>query len=330
MIGATTETDASLPLLRRFPTLSALPRAQLGHYPTPVERIDQVAPGLWVKREDLTAEPLGGNKVRALEFFLGGLNAGEALTTVGAVGSTHVLATAVYGSQLGARPIVYRWRQEMNAAARRVADRIAATAADAPIVHGVAMAYARAWFARLGGARWIPAGGSSPLGILGQVNAGLEVASQVTAGVLPAPDRIVVPLGSGGTLAGLAIGFGIAQFETQLIGVRVVPRIVANRLRIRRLLAGTTRLIERITSKRLSPPDMRRVEIRSDFFGGAYGRETPAGSEAARQFTERTGIAIDATYGAKALAAALALCRERRGTTLFWLSFDSRWLRGGK
>jgi len=36
---------------------------------------------------------------------------------------------------------------------------------------------------------------------------------------------------------------------------------------------------------------------------------------------------VDATYGAKALAAAVALAKQHRGTTLFWLSFDGRWLR---
>jgi hypothetical protein len=35
---------------------------------------------------------------------------------------------------------------------------------------------------------------------------------------------------------------------------------------------------------------------------------------------------VDPTYGAKALAAAVALAGERGGTTLFWLSFDGRWM----
>ena len=53
MIDAATASDASLPLLHRFPALASLPRAHLGQFPTPVERVNDIAPGLWVKREDL-------------------------------------------------------------------------------------------------------------------------------------------------------------------------------------------------------------------------------------------------------------------------------------
>src|SRR5205814_9859959 len=127
MIDAATASDSSLPLLHRFPALASLPRAHLGQFPTPVEHVNDIAPGLWVKREDLAGEPLGGNKLRALEFLLGGLRPGDRVTTVGAAGSTHVLATAVYARRLGARSIVYRWPQEMNDAAHRVAARIATT-----------------------------------------------------------------------------------------------------------------------------------------------------------------------------------------------------------
>ena len=327
MIDAATASDSSLPLLHRFPALASLPRAHLGQFPTPVERVNDIAPGLWVKREDLAAEPLGGNKLRALEFLLGAVRPGDRVTTVGATGSTHVLATAVYARQLGARSLVYRWRQEVNEVAQRVAERIAATADDAPVVRGVAVAYARAFVARLRGAHWIPAGGSVPLGVLGHVNAGLELASQIAAGELPVPDRIVVPLGTGGTIAGLALGLSIGGVASEIIGVRVVPRIVANEFRVRRLVASTSRLLEGLTSEHVLERKAVRVSISHHFFGGAYGRPIAAGNAAAQHFADLTGVIVDATYGAKALAAAVALAKQHRGTTLFWLSFDGRWLR---
>ena len=37
---------------------------------------------------------------------------------------------------------------------------------------------------------------------------------------------------------------------------------------------------------------------------------------------------LDATYSAKACAAALALAAAEPGPTLFWLTFDGRWLGG--
>ena len=63
-------------------------------------------------------------------------------------------------------------------------------------------------------AQYIPLGGSTPLGTLGHVNAALELADQVERGELPLPGRVVVPLGSGGTAAGLALGFAIAGLDT--------------------------------------------------------------------------------------------------------------------
>ena len=318
-------TPPDLPLIERFPALRRFPRASLGRFPSPVTSVGTLAPGLWFKREDLNAEPLGGNKVRALELLLGGVAAGDTVVTMGAAGSTHALATAIYARQLGARVRCFRWRQEMNPVARRVAARISEETGDSRLSRTVAGAYARAFAARLRGGRWVPAGGSSSLGVLGQVNAGLEIAEQIEAGALPRPDRIVVPLGTGGTVAGLALGLAIANVASEIVAVRVVPRIVANARHVRALVARTARLIERSAGTRAPRPDPRSVRVVHDFFGGAYGRATEEGDRVARECLERTGIVVDPTYGAKALAAAVALASEQQGTTLFWLSFDGRW-----
>ena len=308
----------------RYERLAALPRVELGRYPTPIERARGLAPALWVKRDDLSGEPLGGNKVRALEFLLGGVSAGDQVVTVGAVGSTHALATTLYARQLGAGAAVVRWPQEMTPIARAVAawtDRAATRSYRARTVAG---AYARAAWIRMRGARWVAAGGSTPLGVLGHVEAALELAEQIASGAMPIPSRIVLPLGSGGTTAGILLGTEIAGLRVKVIGARVVPRIVANRAHVVRLARRTAALIERLSGERVPDPDPSRLEIMHAMYGGAYGRETPDGREAATRFEATMGSALDATYGAKALAAALSL---RGGEpTLFWLTFDGRWL----
>ncbi|HEX4469025.1 MAG TPA: pyridoxal-phosphate dependent enzyme [Gemmatimonadaceae bacterium] len=321
-----TVSGATIPLVRRFPALASVPRAHLGRFPTPLQYVEPLAPGLWFKREDLAAEPLGGNKVRALEFLLGGVRPGDLVVTVGAAGSTHALATALYARRLGARVRVFRWPQELNDVARHVSERIALETGEVTMRGGVISSYLSAFVARLRGARWIAAGGSTPLGILGQVNAALELAEQVREGLMPRPDRLVVPLGTGGTAAGLALGLAIAPLNLEVIGVRVVPRVIANQAHLRRLIAATARLLERLTDGRVPRPGKSRIRILHGFYGGAYGRVTNAGDEVARECLEHTGLAIDPTYGAKALAAAVALSREQGGTTLFWLSFDARWM----
>jgi D-cysteine desulfhydrase len=323
--AASVHTEPPIPLLRRYPALGRIPRVALCKLPTPVQPMDSLSSGLWVKREDLDADSLGGNKVRALEYLLGGLAPGERIVTVGAAGSTHALATVIHARRIGARPLVYRWSQEMNDVARRVSARIGELTGS-EVYRTVVGAYARALAARMQGARWIPAGGSSVLGILGQVNAGLELADQVHSGMLPLPDRIVVPLGTGGTAAGLTLGFAIAGLKTHVVGIRVVPRLVANRIRVRRLIESTSRFMDRLTSEAIPRPATDSFSIEHAYYGGAYGRATAAGEEIARRSLELAELAIDPTYGAKALAAAVAIAGLAGGTTLFWLSFDGRWL----
>lgn len=309
-------------LVRRFPALAALPRARLGSFPTAVQRAPRLDPELWIKRDDLTADSFGGNKVRALEFLLGDVRAGDRVITAGAYGSTHALATAIHGHRLGARVELLLWPQEMNATAVRVRARSHAIADGVREVRSVPAAYLRGFAAKLHGAHWIPPGGSTALGALGYVSAALELAEQVRDGQLPAPERIVVPFGSGGTSAGLLAGLALTDLQTRLVAARVVPRLVANRLRVLRLARATTRLLRRLTGEQLPLPSGSRLEIVQDVFGGAYGRETERGRAAADRCLEASGLRLDPTYSAKALAAALALAAG--GPTLFWLTYDCR------
>lgn len=318
------------PLLLRIPSLSLVPRVRLGTFPTPVERVASppagISPELWIKRDDLSGAPLGGNKVRALEFLLAGVRRGDDVVTVGGRGSTHALATAIYGRTLGARVHVVRWRQEMNGDARLVSARLATTGAilhDARTAPGALVT--ATWLRLARRARWVPPGGTNALGTLGHVNAALELAEQLAARRMPPPARIVVPLGSGGTAAGLALGLAIAGLRCTLVCVSVVPRLVASRRRVLRLAAATARFMERSTGMRFPRPDPASVEIDREQYGGAYGRETRAGREA-KEWLQRThGVAADATYSAKALAAALARRDSAaQGPTLFWLTYDAR------
>ncbi|HJU89865.1 MAG TPA: pyridoxal-phosphate dependent enzyme [Gemmatimonadaceae bacterium] len=322
-----------MPLLRRFPALRSLPRAELGRFPTPVERI-VVEPGveLWVKRDDLAGSELGGNKLRTLEFLLGGVRPGDIVLTAGGVGSTHVFATAHHARALGARAEAVRWRHDMNPAAHEVAERAGDLCERVQDSGGPVRGLARALLARARSrAHWVPLGGSSPLGILGHVNAALELVEQVERGELPLPTTVVVPLGTGGTAAGLALGFSLAGLPVTVVGARVVPRIAGNRWRVLRLADATARLLERLTGERVRRVDLSRVHVVHDAYGGAYGRALARAEEGGALAGRTLDVELDDTYSAKAFAAALSIVRQSaarhdRGTTLFWLTFDARWM----
>src|SRR5687768_2585360 len=320
----------AIPLVRRFPALAAIPRARIGQFPTPVEHLDgfRDVDSLFVKHEDLSSDLLGGNKVRSLEFLLGRVGEGDTVLTLGGEGSTHVLATAVHAARLGARTIAVRWRHDMHSAADEVAARAAAECAE--IVTASSFVAAMWPLLRLRLTRlttYIPLGGSTALGTLGHVSAALELVDQIEAGELPRPGRVVVPLGSGGTAAGLALGFAIAGLDTVVIGARVGPRIGANRFRVMQLVEQTRRLISRYTGR--TPPGVRRdrVAVSHDLYGGAYARPHPTAEHAAGLVDALRGWRLDATYSAKAFAAALDIAAAEETPTLFWLTFDARWMK---
>ncbi len=317
-------------LLSRFPQLSgALPRIDLQVRETPVERWTIGGLTLLAKRDDLSSDIVGGNKVRALELLLAGAEPARRLLTVGASGSTHALAVAEYGRTLGIGCDVITWPQEENAVALALADRLGCiarvTRASSP-----ADAYLRVAIRRLRERlHWVPAGGSVALGALGHVSAALELAAQLEREHIPAPALLVVPLGSGGTTAGLLVGLAIAGLETRVVGVRVVPRVIGNRWHVLRLARQTRALLERLTGVALPPLDAGRLEVEHLAYGGAYGRETDAARHAADQCRASNGPVLDATYSAKAFGVALARARTMPDSSvLFWLTFDGRWIAG--
>ena len=171
-------------------------------------------------------------------------------------------------------------------------------------------------------------GGSSPLGVLGHVNAALELERQISAGSLPRPARIIVPLGTGGTAAGLALGLAIAGLRIPVVAARIGPRIGANRRRVLVLARATRGLIRRVAGRPVPSLTSDALRVVHDVYGGAYGRPLPAGDRAAEQMMVWRGLALDATYSAKAFAAAIAHHRNSEDPTLFWLTFDGRMLGG--
>lgn len=321
--------DAVISLVRRYPALARIPRVVLGEYPTPVEsvRLPDLPSPIWIKRDDLGSPLLGGNKVRSLEFLLAGVQPGETLLTGGGEGSTHVLATCVHASRLGARVRAVRWHHDMHPIAQAVAQRAARECAHIETswsaAGGVVRALARRLLRR---ERWIPFGGTSPLGILGHVNAALELADQVEARQLPMPAQVVVPVGTGGTAAGLALGFAAAGMPTRVIGARVVPRIATGRGRILLRARSTARWARRNAGVELPSVKSEAIRLVHDAYGGGYGRVSPIATDAASVMERATGMRLDPTYSAKAFAIALRVARSEPGVTVFWSTFDARWL----
>ncbi|MGQ0648564.1 MAG: 1-aminocyclopropane-1-carboxylate deaminase/D-cysteine desulfhydrase [Gemmatimonadaceae bacterium] len=321
-----TSHTAHSALLRRFPSLAQLPRASLGVVESPVETWDVDDAQFWVKRDDLNCERLGGNKVRALEFLLGPRRPGDTVLTVGGIGSTHVLATAVHGASAGVATRAYRWSHERNDLTEAVDRAIRESCVYAPTLPSAVHAFVAAGWRRLAHSEhWIPFGGTCPLGMVGHVAAALELAEQVQRGELPEPQSICVALGTGGTAAGLALGLAIAGVQSRVVGVRCGPSVGIDLSRLRWLSRRVADFLDRSGAgiRRTTSPNL---EIAAEVYAGAYARPHEGAERLRASVTEQLRLGLDATYSAKACYAAAMRARETPGPVLFWHTFDARWL----
>lgn len=301
---------------------AALVPRSLGDWPTPLEPAAALARDvglaeLSLKREDRSSARYGGNKVRGLEFLLAGTAPGTVLVTVGGTGSTHCLATAVHAEAAGCRAVIAQFPQPETPVSQAVATACAACAAlvvRARARGTLPMAMIEAWHrARsLGPRRWIPGGGAHPSAVVGHLIAGLELAQQMAA---PA-DEIVLPLGTGGTAAGVALAVAALGWPTRVVAVRVAPALVANRWRTRWLAHRARQLVGR---HGVPLPAPRSVDI-VDGIGRGYGWPTVDGESAAR-LAARRGLVLDATYGAKAFAFLLQRATGNVQRVVFWHTF---------
>jgi 1-aminocyclopropane-1-carboxylate deaminase/D-cysteine desulfhydrase-like pyridoxal-dependent ACC family enzyme len=287
---------------------------------------------VWVKRDDRTDPRYGGNKIRKLSRLFADARAREAtdIVTIGALGSHHVLATAVHGRSLGFEVHAVVLPQPSNPHVVENARADLAQGAHLVVAHGAWAVPLRlaSLFARLRAAGRRPylisVGGSSPLGAVGYVDAMRELVSQHASGALRDwPEAIVCALGSGGTYAGLLAGARAFDVPSEVWGVRVTdpwmvsPTAVAWMSRRALALAEPEHGHDRTIRA-------RDVRVRHDQLGRGYGVPTDAGREATEMFAA-DGIVLDPTYTAKAAAGLVAMAREPNAPRrfLFWHTLSS-------
>ncbi len=315
------------PLFALCPGLAGRPFVPLARVPTPVEPMTALAGELgrrdvWMKRDDLVSPLYGGNKVRRYEYVLGDALAVGAsrLVTVGALASTQATATAAFGRELGLAVRVHVFDQPVTRFAK--AALLADVSLGAELVYGGSVPrtlLAACRDRREEGSYAILPGAPTPLANVGYVDAMLELAVQVAAGELPRPDFIVLPTGSSGTLAALALGAAHLGWPTEIVGVRITSPFVCNEVTIQVIAEATRRLLVRLGGD--FPRRPLRFRVMGGHNGRGYGEPTRAAIENIWKIHTLIGREGEVTYTGKALAGLLALAKDRatRGKTLlFW------------
>jgi len=328
--------SSDLALFRAFPALrERIPWYAFLSGPTPVESfpLEGLPEGrLLIKRDDRVCALYGGNKPRKLEFLIGAALARgcRRLVTSGGIGTNHGLATAILGRAAGLSTTLVMVHQPVTLQVRKTSLLHAAWGAELVYggnVPGVALQMIRVLTrAQLRGERpcMIPVGGSGPAGNLGFVSAGLELAEQVREGELPEPRQIFLPVGSGGSVAGLVVGLKLAGLSTRVRGVLVTDIMPPNPRSLTRMARATLQLLRRhvpeVPELPLGPGDF---ELVLGHLGAGYGSPTPE-AEAAVATAAEHGIQLETTYTGKCLAALRSSRAELpEGPVLFWNTFNS-------
>lgn len=326
-------------IIERFPQLDkAVDWLPLGTFPTPVEPLSDLSQGLgcdiWIKREDQSGPHYGGNKVRKLEALLGRAKAAgcERILTAGPLGSHHVLAVALYAHQHGLKTHALLTPQPLTDYVQKTRQQIEGLAARVtrspfqfltPVMAMKAMAHYYGKDQPFMPGLILP-GGAQSHGILGDIGAAFELEEQILAGELPRPDAIILPLGTGGTALGLAVGLAMIGADTEVWAVRATHPFFANAFFLKRMARG---LLADLKAWGLNPPPinqvMRKILIDGSQLGAGYGIPTAGALRAVRQFAS-WGLQLEPTYTGKAAAALIGLGESVGGRLLFWNTFNSR------
>lgn len=315
-------------LHRRWPGLD-LGHLALGTGPTPVRRLPGLLEGvdLWLKDESGFGDGAwGGNKVRKLEWILPEATRRRTRTlfTVGGIGTHWGLACALYGREHGFRTVLGLVDQPVDDHVRQQLVRLEESGARLHRYASVArLKLAAPWLiaSNIHGGRlpwYLPAGGSNPVGTLGYVETALEIAAQVRAGDLPEPATVVTAIGSGGTAAGLALGFRLAGLRTRVFGAVVNDAFPLDAPVIARLANSTGDLLRARGAgevPRLAAADLTTAD---EWLGTTYGDPTPASNDMVGRARE-VGLDLEPVYTGKALAAIRDLGDGLPGPVL-WLN----------
>lgn len=328
-------------LFRRYPGLiGKLPWMPLADLPSPVQKLEKLGAhlgltDLWMKRDDLNSTLYAGNKPRKFEFiFAEALARGsDEIVTMGSAGSNHGAATCLFCCRLGLQPVLAVSPQPVLSYVRQ--NILVDCQCQAKFLNAgnevSASLKIMAYFlkARLAGRKkpyFMYFGGSSRAGNVGFVEAGLELAAQIARGEVPLPRYLFVTTGSCGTHAGLLVGLRLAELPIEVIGVRIVPKVVTNRpivaAHANRLAEYLHRLDPSIPALRFSA---REIRLLDDFYGGQYGRPTPEGKAAIRLLAETEGLPLDPTYTGKSFAGLLAFLKRQnitREPVLYWQTLN--------
>lgn len=282
----------------------------LGHFPTPIHKWN--LPNLpqntevWIKRDDLSGMQLSGNKVRKLEFLLADAVAqgADCIVTIGGIQSNHCRATAVAARYLNLDCYLILRTSKVYAdkdpglTGNLLVGRLVGAHIDLVSKEEYANVGAVALtdilkekLLREGRRPYvIPVGGSNSLGTWGYIKAIQELEQQLQDSKSESGfDDIVVACGSGGTIAGLAVGSWLSSLRAKVHAFCVCDDPDYFYEYAQNLLDG---LQAGVSS--------RDIVLIQSAKGLGYAMNTAEELKFVKEIAETTGVILDPVYSGKA------------------------------
>lgn len=298
-------------------SLQAYPeKVALAHLPTEVHPLPRLSQHLgvevWIKRDDTTGLALGGNKARKLEYLVQDalLCGADTLITAGGPQSNHARMTAAAAAAKGLSCHLVLAGKEFPLQGNLLLDKMFGATLHCLEKGADREAYMEelaSTLRRSGKSPYsIGIGGSNALGSLGYVDAMGELCGQVGKDFF---SHIYVPVGSGGTLAGLLLGKKRESMTATLKGIAVAKEDY--RAAILRIAKEALREYQ-LTLKE------EDIHLDMSWIGEGYGIPSAKGLEAISLLAHLEGILLDPVYTGKAMAALLADSHLKHHRILFW------------
>lgn len=301
--------------------LAQFPRRRYTEGQTPLEFLPRITkaldgPNLWIKRDDMLGLAGGGNKTRKLEFLVADAFAKgcDTLITCGAVQSNHCRLTLAAACKEGL-PCHFVIEERVpgsyspQASGNNFLFNLMGIASITVVPGGAdtmaAMEKVAEELRGKGSKPYIiPGGGSNEVGTLGYVACAEEIIAQSFDKSLNM-DCVVCTSGSGGTHAGLAVGFWGNNTKIPVVGINISrPNATQHPLIFKDAKATAARF-------GLDFPE-DKVECVEGYVGPGYSLPTPQMVEAVTLMARTEAILLDPVYTGKSFAGLMGLIRQGR------------------
>lgn len=299
-----------------------LPRVALGHWPTPLHELPHLSatlggPRIFTKRDDLTGLALGGNKCRKLEYVLADAQQRgiDTLITTGSLQSNFALQMAAAARKLGMEPYLVLFKgihveTQGNLLLHNVLNstiniiEVANPGEMFTTIPQKMNELASELRSKGRNPLIIPAGAITPLGTAGWVDAAEELAQQLRQQQINV-QYIVLASGTGGTQAGLILGFKLLELSLKIIGIAVLSKKTDT---INNVLAQVNETSKLLGLNVAITPD--ELTVYDDYIGQGYGIPTKKCIEAIRLVAQTEAIFLDPVYTGKAMSGLIDLIKQ--------------------